>query len=64
MYLVTDRNTIAIIAEYPLTARGYEQTLLVAATFAQMPELYPSGIMIEKRNPDNTITQIITLTKA
>lgn len=64
MYLVTDRNAIAIIAEYPLTIDGWNKALITSATLAQMPDMYPSGIVIERRNHDKTITQILDIKSA
>lgn len=64
MYLVTDRNTIAIVNEYPATHDGFNDAVTFGAILAQAPELYPSGIIIERRMPDGTIKQIVNITKS
>lgn len=62
MYLVTDRSRIAIIVEYPLTLDGWNDAVTFGAIMAQAPELYPSGIVVERRNIDGSITQIVNMT--
>lgn len=64
MYLLTDRSRISIIAEYPLTFDGYKDAVLNASCLAQYQENHPSGITLEKRNADGTITEVITFVRS
>lgn len=62
-YLVTNRSRIAIIAEFPYTPDGFNSAVLCAIVYAQMPDVYPSGVILEKRTSDGQITEVCSLGK-
>lgn len=64
MYRLVDRNGGVILAEYALHAARYVDALMLASSMAQTQTVDHPGYTIERVYPDNSIKQIITITKA
>lgn len=62
-YLVTDRSRIAVIAEFPYTQDGFHSAVTAAVVYAQIPESFPSGVILEKRTENGTIVEVCSLGK-